>query len=127
MILGIGTDLVEIARIRRLLELHGDAFRHRVFTPAEIALAAERRHAPEFYAGRWAAKEAAVKALGCGFGAECGHTDIEILCGPEGEPVLRCRALPPRLSRTAPDRLRWHISITHERSCAAAFVILERN
>ena len=127
MIIGIGTDLVEIARIRRLLDFHGEAFRHRVFTPAEIALAAERQHSAEFYAGRWAAKEAAVKALGCGFGAECGHTDIEILCGSEGEPILRCRVLPRRLRQAGPEHVFWHVSITHERCYAAAFVVLERH
>ena len=126
MIIGIGTDLVEIARVSRLLDSHGDAFRHRVFSPAEIALAAERRHVPEFYAGRWAAKEAAVKALGCGFGSDCGLTDIEILSGPEGEPVLRCRALPPRLREKGGGSFVWHVSITHERCYAAAFVVLER-
>jgi holo-[acyl-carrier protein] synthase len=128
MIIGIGTDIVEIARIKKVIERYGNAFIHRVFTPAEIALAKERQNRAEFYAGRWAAKEAAAKALGCGFGAECSHTDIETLTGADGVPILKCHVACSKIKQHSGSHhpLIWHISITHERSCAAAMVILEK-
>ena len=68
MIAGLGTDIVEIGRIVRMLDKFGDAFRERICTPAELAEGSRRRHASTYYAGRWAVKEAAAKALGCGIG-----------------------------------------------------------
>lgn len=64
MIAGLGTDIVEIARIARMLEKYPDAFREHTCTPAEIAEGKRRRDDVTFYAGRWAAKEAAAKAAG---------------------------------------------------------------
>ena len=78
MIAGLGTDIVEIARIARMLEKYPDAFREHTCTPAEIAEGKRRRDDVTFYAGRWAAKEAAAKALGLS-----GHCDIMIVTAVE--------------------------------------------
>ena len=88
MIVGLGTDIVEIERIASMIERHGDAFVHRVFTPAERAYCGAKKHAAQHYAGRWAAKEAAMKALGTGFVPGVGWHDLEILPEPSGAPKL---------------------------------------
>ena len=120
MILGLGTDIVEIDRIAAVLERHGEHFSERVFTAAEIAQAHGRI---SYFAGRWAAKEATAKALGCGNGDMCAFTDIEIIDDAAGTPRLNCTA--PMLKALADRVLNWHVSISHERSCAVATVILE--
>ena len=86
MIVGIGTDIVEVERIQKMMSDHGDHFLERVFTAAEIAHCQPRREAAQHFAGRWAAKEAVMKALGTGFTPEVGWTDIEILTLPSGQP-----------------------------------------
>ena len=89
MIVGLGTDIVEIARIAAMIERHGDAFLDRIYTPAERAYCGAKKHAAQHYAGRWAAKEAAMKALGTGFVPGIGWHDFEILPAPSGAPNLR--------------------------------------
>lgn len=88
MIIGIGTDIVEVERIQKMMSDHGDHFLERVFTAAEIAHCQPRREAAQHFAGRWAAKEAVMKALGTGFTPEVGWTDIEILTHPSGQPYV---------------------------------------
>ena len=129
MIRGIGTDLADIGRISLAMSRHGDGFAEKVFTPAEMAMGQKRSggHAAGFFAGRWAAKEAAAKALGCGFGKGCSPCDIEVLADADGAPVMTCRApafLKMQQERSPETRWIWHISITHEKEQAAAFVIL---
>lgn len=89
MILGLGTDVVEVARIERMIEDHGDHFLHRVFTAGEIEHCQPRREAAQHFAGRWAAKEAVMKALGTGFTKEVGWTDVDIGVRPSGQPYVR--------------------------------------
>src|SRR5690606_23711279 len=67
VIIGMGTDIVEIERIAAMIERHGDLFVDRIFTPAESAYCGSKKHAAQHFAGRWAAKEAAMKAIGTGF------------------------------------------------------------
>ena len=120
MILGLGTDIVEIPRIAAVLERHGDHFMGRVFTADETRQAAGRI---AYFAGRWAAKEAAAKALGCGIGEKCALTDIEVIDDANGAPRLSCTAL--ALGDFKVRQVRWHVSISHEKNCAVATVILE--
>ena len=120
MILGIGTDIVEIERIAAVIARHGEHFAERVFTPDETAQARDRI---SYFAGRWAAKEAAAKALGCGIGEMCALTDVEILDDAAGAPHLGCTA--PAVKHFAGRTLRWHVSISHEKAYAVATVILE--
>lgn len=122
MIIGIGIDIVETARLKAAVERNGDAFLQRVYTAAELAEAKKRI---EYLCGRWAAKEAAAKALGCGIGGECSFADIEIYDAASGAPMLKCNA--PAAKRMAEKfrDLRWHVSISHEHAYAVAMVILE--
>ena len=124
MIAGVGTDLVEIGRIVRMLDKHGEAFRKRVYTPSELAEGERRHHAPTFYAGRWAVKEAAAKALGCGIGEHCGLTDIELGNGPSGAPFLKLTGKAAEYAARLGGG-KFHVSLSHETSYATAVVIWE--
>src|SRR3954464_12740381 len=85
-ILGIGTDIIECPRIGKMIEQHGELFLRRVYTDREIRFCQARKHAIEHFAGRWAAKEAVLKALGTGWTRGVGWTEIEIRPGGDGQP-----------------------------------------
>lgn len=89
MVIGIGTDIVEIGRIRGMIERHGDSFLNRCFTDDEIAYADKHRDAAVRFAGRWAAKEAVVKVLGTGFVKGITFHDIEVLPLHTGQPRIQ--------------------------------------
>lgn len=122
MIIGIGLDIVEIPRIARAWERFGPRFAEKILHPSELA--APRAMTPQFLASRFAAKEAAVKALGTGFSAGIGPTDIAVVAGPGGKPelVLHGKALERLRGMGAARSL---LSITHGKETAAAVVILE--
>lgn len=124
MILGTGTDLIEIERIRASVARYGDRFLRRVYTPAEIAYCGRKRNSAESYAARFAAKEAAAKALGTGISQGVGWREIEVLREPSGQPTLRFtgRAL-ARASSMAVRRA--SLSLSHGRELALAVVLLE--
>ena len=126
MIYGIGTDIVEIDRIAKMLDKHGTAFIQRVFTTTEIDQAEQRKDRAQFYAGRWAAKEALSKALGSGIGEQCSWRDISITNESTGAPQLKLteKALLAAGLNSA-DHI--HLSISHEQHYACATVIIEKN
>jgi holo-[acyl-carrier protein] synthase len=128
LIIGIGTDLVEISRVRRFLERDsGRRFMERVLTPAELELATNRQgRLAEFVAGRFAAKEAVVKALGTGIGGITGFHDVEVLPCEGGRPtVVLSEAAMERLGLNRGTRI--HLSITHTSEMAAAYAVVEAN
>lgn len=119
-VLGIGTDIIECLRIARMLERHGELFLQRVYTPAEIAYCAPRRASTEHYAGRWAAKEAVLKALGTGWSRGIQWTDVEVINQPGGQPIIRLHHRAAEIARESQiDQIL--ISITHCRHYAVAF------
>lgn len=124
-IAGIGTDIVEIERIRRVLASHGDRFAHRVLCLAERVQLNTVADPAALLARRFAAKEAAVKALGCGIGAEAGFHELVVEHDAAGAPQLvftgNAAERAQRLGVT-----QTHLSISDERQYALAFVILER-
>src|SRR5437867_7261314 len=85
-IVGIGTDIVECLRIGRMIETHGEIFLTRVFTEREIRYCQTKRHATEHFAGRWAAKEAILKAIGSGWKRGMDWTEMEIRNDKTGQP-----------------------------------------
>lgn len=121
-ILGIGTDITECLRIGRMIERHGELFLQRVFTPAEIMYCQNRKQATQHFAGRWAAKEAVLKALGTGWVRGISWRDVEIVNRPGGRPevVLRdgARQAAQFLGVSAVE-----ISISHCRTHATAFAV----
>lgn len=118
MNLSSGIDLIEIGRIQKALERHGERFLQRVFTPAEIQAA--RGSAPEL-AARFAAKEAASKALGTGIGP-VSWKEIETLNEPSGKPFLHLSGRARAIAQ-AQGFETWSVSLTHSRGMAAAVVV----
>lgn len=86
--MGIGTDIIECVRIARMIEKHGELFLTRVYTSDEITYCATRKAASQHYAGRWAAKEAVLKAIGTGWSRGIQWTDIEVANGVGGKPSI---------------------------------------
>ena len=92
-IFGIGTDIIECPRIGKMIEHHGELFLRRVYTEREIRYCQARKHAIEHFAGRWAAKEAILKAMGTGRSHGISWTNVEVRNGQDGRPqVLVCGA-----------------------------------
>ena len=124
MIVGIGIDVVEVARLAEALNRQGDSFVERVFTDRERAACDSRADRVLALAARFAAKEACLKALGTGWAEGLGFRDVEIVReGTQpprlvlhGEAVRRAQAL---------GMIRSHVSLTHQPGLAAAVVILE--
>ena len=86
VIVGLGTDIVEVERISRMIERHGNSFVQRIFTPAEIEHCQQRKHSAEPFAGSWAAKEAVMKVLGTGFIQGTHFQEIEDVSELSGRP-----------------------------------------
>ncbi|MFO7586879.1 MAG: holo-ACP synthase [Gemmatimonadota bacterium] len=124
MILGIGVDQVEVARIERLLGKRPERGAERLFTPAERTVCGSRRRPAECYAARFAAKEAFVKALGTGLREGMRWTEIEVRTHPDGRPEILLSGAAGRRFRERGGR-RIHLSFTHEGGQAVALVVLE--
>ncbi len=125
MILGIGIDLVEVRRIESAHERWGKRFLERVFNASELENMPQGFRKWEYLAGRFAAKEAFLKALGTGVGQGIGLGDLWVDNEKMGRPIL-CYS--ERLRRRMLDQFgvkRAHLTITHERSFAMAMVVLE--
>jgi holo-[acyl-carrier protein] synthase len=124
VIVGLGVDITEVDRIAAAIARHGPPFLNRVFTPSEIAYCERHRNRFERYAGRFAAKEAAMKALGTGWAQGVRWIDIEVAREPSGQPTLTLRGA----TRENAERLgvrRISVSITHSGNTAFAQVIFE--
>jgi holo-[acyl-carrier protein] synthase len=124
MIVAIGIDLVEITRIEEVFARRGDRFRARVFTKGEINYCERRASKFASYAARFAAKEAAMKALGTGWSDGVGWTDVEVVNESTGAPALQLhnRAL-EQMREIGANRA--HVSLTHTGNLAIAEVLLE--
>lgn len=129
MIYGIGHDVLEIERIQSLMKGRlKDRLLERILTLREIELSRCRgSRLAEYVAGRFSAKEAIVKALGCGIGKTVGFTDIEIVPDKLGKPeVLLSAAAWSRLKLPEGQNYKIHLTITHERRLASAFAVVEQ-
>ena len=124
MITGIGIDVVQNDRIRQSIERFGDRFLNRVFTQAEIKYCTASAAWEIHYAARFAAKEAAFKALGTGWAEGVTWKDVEVLRLPSGKPEVHLYG--GALSRArAAGATRFHLSLTHDQLVSCAVVILE--
>jgi holo-[acyl-carrier protein] synthase len=124
VILGIGADLVEVPRVERLLTRYGERFARRVLAPREWPGFERSVQRPLFLASRFAAKEAFAKALGTGLRGAVSLTSIAVVNDPLGKPGI---ALAPGLEALVAERglTACHVTLSHERSVACAFVVLE--
>ena len=118
MKLATGVDLIEIARIEEVIARHGKHYLERIYTPAELVHCGKRM---ESLAGRFAAKEAVAKALGCGIG-DVSWQDIEVLGDEQNAPVLTLHG--EAIKRAdALGLSSWSVSISHSQSHLVAFVV----
>lgn len=124
MIVGTGVDIAETRRIQESLERYGDRFRNRVYTPAEIAYCESCKNRAERYAARFAAKEAAFKALGTGWRGGVRWVDVEVTHCPSGKPELVLRGRAEQTARELGVR-RMAVSLSHADHYAVALVIFE--
>jgi holo-[acyl-carrier protein] synthase len=124
MIVGLGLDIAEIDRIEAAISRHGAPILERLFTPAEASYCEQFKNRFERYAGRFAAKEAAMKALGTGWSRGVRWRDVEVVREPGGRPTLRLAGV----ARKIADGLgvkNISLSITHSGNFALAQVIFE--
>jgi holo-[acyl-carrier protein] synthase len=124
MILGIGTDLAEVPRIRRSIERYGERFLKRVYTPFEAAYASRKANSAERFAARFAAKEAGMKAIGTGLRRGVTWRDFEVVNEPSGRPTLRLTGVARQIADSLGVR-RISLSLTHTAEMAFAVVIVE--
>ena len=128
MIVGIGSDLIDIRRIERSLERYGERFIERIYTPVERARSERRRQRAASYAKRFAAKEACAKALGTGLSRGVFWRDMGVVNLPGGKPTMQLTGgAAKRLAALVPDGHRpvIHLTITDDFPLAQAFVIIE--
>ena len=121
--IGVGIDQIEVARIRESMERHGEAFLSKVFTPKEKSFCLDRKDPAPCLAARFAAKEAASKALGTGIGKEFGWLDLEVEKGENGQPfaAFSDQVQPLLEQKNAGSAL---LSLSHLDGIASAIVVI---
>jgi len=119
-IIGIGIDLVDIARFERA----APRLKERLLTPSEARYCSTQRNPPLHFAARFAAKEAVLKALGTGWTGGIAWTDVEILRERHGGADVKLSGKAAKLAKKMGIR-RWHVSLTHTSTTAAAIAIAE--
>lgn len=121
-ILGHGVDIVEVARIAAMVEEHAGRFLERCFTAGERGYASSRKRGAEHLAGRFAAKEAVLKALGTGWRDGIAWTDVEVVVLPSGQPEVRLHGVAQETA-TKKGIASWWLSISHTETHAVASAI----
>ncbi|MCC5789280.1 MAG: holo-ACP synthase [Opitutales bacterium] len=122
-ILGLGNDLVEVSRVEKAIQRHGEKFLQRVFTPEEIRYAGGMKSSGKHFAARFAAKEAVSKAFRTGIGKELNWTSVGVIHGSQGEPLVVLDALGKQLlQRLGGDEV-W-VSLSHTETLAQATALL---
>jgi len=124
MVLGLGTDLIEIERIQQSLDRFGERFTRKVFTEGEIAYCERKKHSAESFASRFAAKEAAAKALGTGISRGIQWKEIEVRRAPGERPTLHLTGRAAERAASMGVR-NLQLSLTHSRDVAMAVVVAE--
>jgi holo-[acyl-carrier protein] synthase len=124
VILGVGVDIAEVARVREAIERHGERFLQRVFTPVEVEYCQRHKNSYERFAARFAVKEAAMKALGTGWRGGVTWRDFELSNAASGKPDLQLTGKALEIYRSL-GAARIVVSLTHADSYALAQVIIE--
>lgn len=128
MIIGVGTDLISVARIEEKFLKLGEKFTNRIFTKKEIEQASKLKNKSNFYAKRFAAKEAFSKAAGLGIGRGINFLDIEISNNDLGKPLIKVINNKESflIKHFACEKLNFHLSLSDEKNMALAMVIIEK-
>ena len=124
MLVGIGADVVDVGRIEKALTRWGERFIERVYTPAERASCRRKANALLYWAGRFAAKEAVLKALGVGLNG-AGFKEVEVLHDAGGRPVVVLKGRAAVAARVL-NVSRVLLTISHDTGTAVAFAVAER-
>ncbi|MES2390029.1 MAG: holo-ACP synthase [Acidobacteriota bacterium] len=124
MVIGLGTDLMEIERIERSVERFGSAFLNRVFTAEEIAYCQAKKNAGESFAARFAAKEAGAKALGTGISRGVSWREFEVRRKPGQRPELFLSGRAAEIAEKLGVK-RMSLSLSHSRTVSIAVVVAE--
>jgi len=122
MILGLGTDIVEVARIAKSIE--NNSFKEKVFSKTEIVYCEEKANKAESFAARFAAKEAFFKALGTGWRGGMAFNEVEVLNDELGKPTLNVFGKTAEIIREKKIKI-IHVSLSHTKEMAMAMVVLE--
>jgi holo-[acyl-carrier protein] synthase len=124
MIVGLGIDIAEVDRVKAAIERHGERFLRRIYTDAEIRYCESKANKFERFAGRFAAKEAAMKAIGTGWKGGVAWREFEVVREPSGRPTVRFHGKAAEFAQRLGAR-RASLSISHTEQQAIAQVILE--
>ena len=124
MILGLGTDLAEVDRIRESITRFGERFLTRIYTPGERAYALSKANSAERFAARFAAKEAAMKAIGTGWSRGVTWKDFEVINERSGRPTLHFAGVAQEVAQRLGVK-RVTLSLTHTAAIALAVVVIE--
>jgi holo-[acyl-carrier protein] synthase len=124
MIYGTGTDIIEVARIKTVMD-RDIGFREKIFTPGEIAYCETKKHKYENYAARFSAKEAFMKAIGTGWRFGIRFADIDIYHDEYGKPLIRLSGKAEELA-TRERISEIHVSLSHVKEMATAIVVVEK-
>jgi len=124
VVIGLGTDLIEIARIERSFQRFGEAFLRRVYTPVEIAYCMAKKNSAESLAARFAAKEAGAKALGTGISRGVSWRELEVRRAPGQRPELHLSGRAAQIA-AALGVSRISLSLSHSRELSIAVVVAE--
>jgi len=124
MVVGIGVDMVKVERIRKIVERHGDRFLRRVFSEEELGYCRRCVHPEQRFATRFAAKEAALKALGVGWQSGTRFRDVEVRANQLGAPSIELSGRALEISRALGVK-KLHVSLSHDHDYAVAQVVAE--
>lgn len=123
-IVGVGIDIVDVARIRNMAEVYGERFLKRVFSEDELAYCMRFSDPFPHLAARWAAKEAVTKALGTGFSRGVTWKSVHIVHAPNGEPMVMLTGTAQKIAASLGVKKVW-LSLSHTRDYAAAVAVME--
>jgi len=124
LIVGLGVDIAEVDRVKAAIERRGEPFLRRVYTPREIAYCERFKNKFERYAGRFAAKEAAMKALGTGWRSGVRWVDLEVVREKSGRPTMTLSGEAGKIAKRLGVK-HISLSITHTETQALAQIIFE--
>ncbi len=123
-LVGVGIDIVDVARIRNMVEVYGERFLKRVFSDDELAYCMKFSDPFPHLAARWAAKEAVAKAMGTGFSQGVTWRNICVIHSPNGEPLVLLTGTAKKIAANLKVRKIW-LSLSHTRDYAAAVAVME--
>jgi len=128
-IYGIGTDIINVSRIGKILKKNKIEFKKKIFTKKEIFYCDSKKNSESYYAKRFAAKEAFVKALGTGFSNGLLYKDIEIINNKKGKPIIKISSKSAKIINKILKNKKYsiHLSLSDDKPWAVATVIINKN